>query len=301
MVKEKHIINALPLIAAILGRKYGVRVEIGGDRAYTDGNIIHLPSLPADGDATLLGLAKGFIDHESAHLRATDFEMVKQAKLPPLEKHIWNMLEDYVVEHKLATIYPGCRHNLNWLLKHLFVDEHESNQGIDPGAQLLNWMLLKIRSWDIGEIGLCCDLAAKDVDEHFPGLLPKLEAVLNTVPSECQNTKDCITTARELVKLLQQHQVELEKQEQCQQDDQQSDADQNREGESASRTVQGQNHSANQRLQSLINAGDNELPKDIGQELAEKLGAQHAQPHNDRISVAIATGKYLGSGPIKVI
>ena len=307
VINAKHIISALPLIASILGRKYGVRVEIGGDHAYTDGKIIHLPSLPTDGDATLLGLAKGFIDHESAHLRATDFDLVKQAKLTPLEKHVWNMLEDYVAEHKLAAIYPGCRHNLNWLLKHLFVDEHESNQGIDPGVQLLNWMLLKIRSWDLGEIGLCCDLAAKDVDEHFPGLLPKLEVVLNTVPSKCQNTKDCITTAHELVKLLQQHQVELEEQEQRQQDDQQSNADQNGEGEDGSSAEQGQNSpvkqnssQASQSLQALIGAGDNELPKDIGQELAEKLGAQHAQPHGDKISVAIATGKHLGSGLINL-
>ena len=61
LINPRHIISALPLIAAILGRKYGVRVEIGGDRAYTDGKTIYLPSLPANGDATLLGLAKGFI------------------------------------------------------------------------------------------------------------------------------------------------------------------------------------------------------------------------------------------------
>ena len=61
MIQNKHIIKSLPLLAAALGKKYGVEVVIGGDSAYTkactNGRTIYLPALPLDCDATLLGLA----------------------------------------------------------------------------------------------------------------------------------------------------------------------------------------------------------------------------------------------------
>jgi hypothetical protein len=61
-IKHKDIIKSLPLLASILGRKYGVRVEIGGDTAHTDGTTIHLPGLPVSMDGTTLGLIRGYTD-----------------------------------------------------------------------------------------------------------------------------------------------------------------------------------------------------------------------------------------------
>ena len=100
-MNPKHIIKALPLLASVLGRKYGVEVRIGGDQAFTNGNIIQLPSLPLDGDENVIGLLRGYLDHEAAHIRATDFDALSTASVTPLEKHIWNMLEDHRVENVL--------------------------------------------------------------------------------------------------------------------------------------------------------------------------------------------------------
>lgn len=94
-MNHKHIIKSLPLLASVLGRKYGVQVRIGGDNAFTNGNVIQLPSLSLDCNETLLGLVRGLIDHESAHIRDTDFDALKAANLTPLEKHIWNTIEDW--------------------------------------------------------------------------------------------------------------------------------------------------------------------------------------------------------------
>ena len=60
------IMKSLPMVASVLGRKYGVKVAIGGKDAYTDGNTIHLPALPLECSETLIGLARGYIDHEAA-------------------------------------------------------------------------------------------------------------------------------------------------------------------------------------------------------------------------------------------
>ena len=78
-MQHKHILKSLPLLASILGREYGVQVRIGGKSAYTDGNIIQLPGLPVYCNETLIGMVRGLIDHESSHIRHTDFEALKAA------------------------------------------------------------------------------------------------------------------------------------------------------------------------------------------------------------------------------
>lgn len=76
-LREKDILGCLPLLASVLGNTYGVHVRIGGSDACTDGNMIQLPSLPVDCGEELLLLVRGFIDHESAHIRYTDFKAFK--------------------------------------------------------------------------------------------------------------------------------------------------------------------------------------------------------------------------------
>ena len=47
-IRQKDILNCLPLLASVLGDRYGVQVRIGGSGAYTDGKVIHIPALPLD-------------------------------------------------------------------------------------------------------------------------------------------------------------------------------------------------------------------------------------------------------------
>lgn len=109
MLKNHNIINALPLVADALGRKYGVKVIIGGKKACTNGATIHLPALPVDSDETLLNAARGYIDHEAAHLRFTDFGALRSANLDKPEKFVWNALEDFMAERKLGNSTQAAR------------------------------------------------------------------------------------------------------------------------------------------------------------------------------------------------
>lgn len=122
-MKKNALVGALPLIAQMLGRKLGVKVEIGGAKAYTDGQTIHLPSLPLENRALEI-LANGFIDHEAAHLRYTDFTV---SAPPGLAKLLTNLLEDIRIEQALGVDYPGSRHNLAALVDFL-------EQSPDPSA-----------------------------------------------------------------------------------------------------------------------------------------------------------------------
>lgn len=98
--------NALPIVAAAYGRKFGVEVLVGGTQAMTNGRRIHLPALDErQADSKLL--AYGYLTHEAGHLRHTDFG------IPPLTSPLANFLEgvieDVRIENAVLGDYPGSR------------------------------------------------------------------------------------------------------------------------------------------------------------------------------------------------
>ncbi len=72
-MKLNTLTNALPIVAAAYGRKFGVNVQVGGSRAGTDGQTINIPGIVED--SITKTLAWGYLAHEAAHVRYTDFEV----------------------------------------------------------------------------------------------------------------------------------------------------------------------------------------------------------------------------------
>ena len=79
MNASESIRSSLPLVAQALTERTGIRVEIGGSEAYTNGKVIHLPSLPLHVDETLAGVVRGYADQERANCLSTDFSVVGRA------------------------------------------------------------------------------------------------------------------------------------------------------------------------------------------------------------------------------
>ena len=134
-IRQKDVLNCLPLLASVLGDQYGVEVRIGGREAYTDGKVIHIPALPLDCDVETLAMARGFADHEAGHIRHTDFIAMKAASLDAVTFNLFNSLEDWRGEKRLSAIFPGCRQNLNRLIRKFFVEEtgaREHGPGREP-------------------------------------------------------------------------------------------------------------------------------------------------------------------------
>ena len=206
MLPIHHVMRSLPLLAAVLGDAYGVAVVIGGDSAHTDGKTIHLPALPVEGDATVLALARGLLDHEAAHIRETDFEALRHWRSTPFAHHIWNSLEDWRVEKRLADLFPGCRQNFRWLIEHYFASTGTAARAGDtnPALAILNAILLTVRSWDASGIQANRDEKIKEVNRAFPGLWPRIQAVLEKAGSECRSTQDAIRLAEAIVALVEQ-------------------------------------------------------------------------------------------------
>lgn len=197
---QKAILNSLPLLATVLGKKYGVKVIIEGDQACTDGKTIYLPALPNQADDVLLGLLRGYCDHESAHIRATDFDVLKAPKLSPLAKHITNIFEDWRVENELAKYYPGSRKNFDWMIRYQFSKPPELDLPLK--AKLMNYLLLTVRSWDLSIIEVQRDYLAKNLEASQPKLMKEIHVVLKRLYKNCQSTADCLAYAKEIEKLI---------------------------------------------------------------------------------------------------
>lgn len=95
-------------------------------------------------------MIKGYTDHESAHIRETDFEILRKANLTPFQHNLFNILEDWRVEERLSARYPGCRENFRYLIQKLFGTQKAGDT--NPAFSILNTSLLTVRSWSVDAI-----------------------------------------------------------------------------------------------------------------------------------------------------
>lgn len=264
---SQSILRCLPLLADVLGRAYGVVVEIGGDSAFTTGRVIRLPSLPVTADATFIGLVRGYIDHESAHIRHTDFAALGQEVVTPLEHHIWNIFEDWRVEACLAALFPGCRANFTWLIRHLFLSNTPA-QG-SPLQALCSWLLLSVRSWSVPELVPQAEEARRTLDHRLPGLIVRIQPILANVEQHCPDSLACLDYARQVVRCL-------------------AAASGDNRGTGSDKT---QTSTMADKVRSMLGASRADLPQDIGGLLRQALGSMPAV--GNRCGVATEGAKHL--------
>lgn len=206
-VRNRDVLQSLPLLASILGNQYGVQVNIGGDQAYSQGNTIQLPSLPLDDDGKFLALARGFIDHEAAHVRFTENIPIRRARLDAVTKHVANSLEDWRVENRMAAIYPGCRQHFRWLVLNYCIPQNDAEAGYDnPVFCVLNYVMATVRTWDVPEVGSFLSTLRQHLAIQLPGLTSQLDTILGRVRAYCPDTWATIKYAREIVACLRQWQ-----------------------------------------------------------------------------------------------
>ncbi|MDR3045343.1 MAG: VWA domain-containing protein [Desulfovibrio sp.] len=282
MLDTRAVMRSLPLVASVLGRKYGVTVTIGGTEAYTDGAAIHLPALPVDAPDTFLALARGYVDHEAAHLRDTDFAVLKTANLTPLEHHVWNIIEDWRVENRLIASFPGCRGNFDWLIGHFFGGKTIGTPD-DPAVLFLNWLLLTVRAWDVPAIGKRRDTIAAHLDRLCPGLLTRMASIVEAVRTSCASTVEAISHARAIV-------AELGKAAQTPPPASGRNPDANQTGgapEGGSGSGNQSTASPWERIRNLLHAQEDELPQEFGACLGEALKLE--TPASDGLPVNVAT------------
>ncbi len=252
MNKTKDIVASLPLLASVLGNKYGVEVHIGGDTACTDGKTIHIPALPLDCDAKIVMQIRAFLDHEAAHIRHTNFEALAKAQLNPTQKYLWNALEDWRVENALAKIFPGCKENFHKLIEEHFGKATQERAGKNPALSILSYVLLTVRAWNVASILTHQEQEGQIIEQHFQGLREKLDGILNLAKLSCHCTEDCIGYALALYDAIEKYAQNI------------LETNKNKAPTKENAIVQEQ-------LQKILQAKEEALPKHMGETLADTI------------------------------
>jgi cobalamin biosynthesis protein CobT len=157
LLNEK--VRHFPILASMLGKRYGVEVIFHGEQPKTDGKRVVLPALTDDLTEEEMMLLTGFLDHEAgAHGQHMDFEAWFSDHNGGIAKEIKNILCDARDERLLGRDYPGCRENLRKLVEIL------DKRGIiyfgtdnAPGA-FLGWLFHVVHA--------ACGRFPKAVKEH---------------------------------------------------------------------------------------------------------------------------------------
>lgn len=186
--------NVLEKVARIVARQNNIEVVIQGNTAYTNGKRIVLPMLE-DVTEELKADLGGFLDHEVAHCKYTDFEAYGKIRERFLRELV-NAIEDSRIELLLPLEYPGTalsleRLNLKWQSK------------LDEKRHQMPWpirLILSIRDIYDGK--------ALVKDEQ-------IEPLLNAILPECKNLKtakstpEVIKMAKEIIRLVNLKREEL--------------------------------------------------------------------------------------------
>jgi cobalamin biosynthesis protein CobT/von Willebrand factor type A domain-containing protein len=282
MNKITELNKALPMVASVLGKKYGVQVEIGGNTACTDGKVIRLPTLPLESDSVLINMVRAYLDHESAHIRETNFDVLQDKELTPLIKNIWNIFEDWRVENELAKRFPGCRTNLHWLITHEFTKKMKKPS--NPAMQILSYLLLVVRAWDVKAVAKNRDIVGAFTQQAYPDLYAKLNSLLEQLKVKCKTSEDAMRFAKNAAALIKAESLKLE--------DEKQKGDKSKSGktENVSRSLSKQDG-----IKQLLKASDGDLPDGLGERVAGELeGAAPGNPMRG-LSVAVESPKHFSA------
>ncbi len=230
--------NALPIVAAAYGEKFGVKVLIQGQDAFTDGERIVIPTANPD-DPHYQQIAWGYLAHEAAHIRHTNFDMVQKASSKPIRKALLNIIEDVRIENELAKDYPGTRRSISQVIEYM-VDTQQMcvPEQPEPASNLQAWLLFRLRCHFLGQKSLTPLYQAVDerVRQLFPAAaMSRLSAMLTAVPS--------LASTGEVLKLVDAIVAMLEEESRPPQDE--SDADSGNDiGQDASNDSNNSNNSS---------------------------------------------------------
>jgi len=205
-MKNRTLHNAFPIVAAAIGNRFGVKVSVGGDQAYTDGKSIQLPAYDGD-DPEYQDVAWGLLAHEAAHIRYSDFTLRYGHSV--LRRRLCNAIEDVRIEHELAKDFPGTRLTIRTVIEKMIakgdfvasrIDEH-------PANILYSYILKSLRARVLGQSALRPLVEETEIalKATFPnGAVTRLKGLLSEVPEGLHSESDCLHLTDRILTMIEQ-------------------------------------------------------------------------------------------------
>lgn len=195
--------KSLPLVAAAYGQKMGVKVAIGsnGSDAYTDGQTIVLPNISTDKYPK--EILWGYLAHEAAHIRYTDFTVHRD---PGVHAALTNIIEDARIEREMVKAYPGVKADLDAIWQYLRDAGYIQDVSPDtpPAGIIQMYCLYFLRCQQLGQAILKDSLAKAEtaLEAAFPKeVCIRLRGILHAI-STISSTMAAAIKAREILEML---------------------------------------------------------------------------------------------------
>lgn len=198
-MNRNNLFGGLRIVMQALAGKIGIGLTFSGQTAFTDHERINLPVLDHIDDPGIADLARGYIDHEAAHIRFSD----------QVPMTLWlNILEDVRVEKAMVAEYPGSERNLRKLVARTKEKDDTAFLGVEsqPVSVLQSWALCWGRSQvlkqDLADYAARMEEAAgrlfgERFCQAFMGILGKLPG--------CGSTGDCQKLVDEIEELVREN------------------------------------------------------------------------------------------------
>ena len=205
-MKNRTLHNAFPIVAAAIGNRFGIKVSVGGNQAYTDGRSIQLPAYEGD-DPDYQDFAWGLLAHEAAHIRYSDFTLRYGNSV--LRRRLCNAIEDVRIEHELAKDFPGTRLTIRTVIETMIAkgDFVASKIEDHPANILYSFVLKSLRARVLGQLALLPLVEQTEValKANFPkGAVTRLKGLLSEVPEGIQSELDCLQLTDRILTMIEQ-------------------------------------------------------------------------------------------------
>jgi cobaltochelatase CobT len=240
--RQSALQRALPIVAAAYGEQFGVEVVLSGTDAYTDGKKIVLPMFCENED--LNEVMFGYLAHESAHVRDSDFSVIGLCK-NEVEKCYLNIIEDFRIEKLIQEEFPGTQFTLDAMWKHCIEEgmTHASQAEDNEANQLAMFLLHYVQTEGLGrEVSRALlEASRKVVEQTFPpGFFVRFDVLMAKNLQQLSNSRDCLRLARDVLKALKQAEEEDRQQQEPQQQSQDQSSQSQDQSQSDSKSSQGQ-------------------------------------------------------------
>ncbi len=198
--------NAFPIVAAAIGNRFGIKVQIGGEQAYTNGTSIQLPAYNGN-DPDYKDYAWGLLAHEAAHIRYSDFSIDFGTSV--LRRRLCGALEDVRIEHELAKDFPGTRLTLRTVVEKMIVSGgfKAATTEDHPANVLYGYVLKSLRARVLEQTALTPLVALSEqvLNSHFPAdAVVQLNVLLSEVPETLKSERDCLALADRILAMIEQ-------------------------------------------------------------------------------------------------
>lgn len=112
--------NSLFMLCDMIAQNHGIPVVVEGNRAYTDGRKVFLPLF----DVAKYGVNAiiGYLLHEVAHVRYTDFSVAKKLNFNHAQFQMLNILEDVRIETLMEAYFPGAKAYFEAMMRQIALD-----------------------------------------------------------------------------------------------------------------------------------------------------------------------------------